>query len=49
MSARRPSIVSALAEATRWLADLLAWHGRRRTEQERDRPPRPFQPRFKPR
>lgn len=32
---------SELAEASRWLADLLAWHGRRRAELEQDRPPRP--------
>lgn len=36
-----------LAEATRWLADLLAWHGRRVNEAEADRPGRPFRSRFR--
>lgn len=40
---------SELAEASRWLADLLSWHGRRASDAEHDRPPAPFGRRFKPR
>lgn len=36
---------SELAEASRW----LAWHGRRASDAEHDRPPAPFGRRFKPR
>lgn len=38
-----------VAEAARWLAELLAWHGRRQVDAERDRPPRPFRRQFPPR